>query len=227
MNMMLINLFENFDPSTNQILRLNWIAAFLYLFLIPYSYWLIPSRLNIIWINFIKLIYLEFKLISSNLYQSNIIIFIRLIIILIIINFLRLIPYIFTITRHISFNLIIRLSLWTSFILYGWIKLTKKSLSHLVPLNTPFLLINFIVYIELIRNIIRPWTLSIRLTANLIAGHLLLTLLGSFISNLNNNYIIISSIFIQNLLLILEISIALIQAYVYSILRILYFSEIK
>nr|ARX96605.1 ATP synthase F0 subunit 6 [Xylocopa appendiculata] len=222
-----MNLFENFDPSTNQILSLNWIAAFLYLFLIPYSYWLIPSRLNMMWMNFIKLIYLEFKLISSNLYQSNIIMFISLMMMLMMMNFLSLMPYIFTMTSHMSFNLIMSLSLWTSFMLYGWIKLTKKSLSHLVPLNTPFLLMNFMVYIELISNIIRPWTLSIRLTANLIAGHLLLTLLGLFMSNLNNNYIMISSIFIQNLLLILEISMALIQAYVYSILSILYFSEIK
>ncbi|WP_431834057.1 F0F1 ATP synthase subunit A, partial [Escherichia coli] len=51
--------------------------------------------------------------------------------------------------------------------------------AHLVPQGTPPVLIPFIVCIETIRNIIRPGTLAVRLAANIIAGHLLLTLLGN------------------------------------------------
>jgi len=87
--------------------------------------------------------------------------------------------------------------------------------------------ISFIVLIEIIRLIIRPITLAIRLTANIIAGHLLISLIGSSGQSLE---IIIFSIIlrIQILLIILEIAVAFIQSYshVFTILRTLYRSEI-
>lgn len=226
MKLILINLFENFDSSTNNFLSLNWIIIIFPIIFLPYYYWLIPSRIYLIWLILIKFIYLEFKNISTLKYESNIIIFLTLIIYIILLNLFSLIPYIFTITSHISFNLILSISIWLRFIIYRWIKIPIKNLTHLVPLNTPKILIHFIVIIELIRNLIRPWTLAIRLTANLISGHLLFTLIGLFISNIVIPIIIII-IIIQNILLILEFRISIIQAYVFSILRILYFSESK
>jgi F-type H+-transporting ATPase subunit a len=97
--------------------------------------------------------------------------------------------------------------------------------SHLTPQGTPFILILFIVLIETIRLIIRPITLAIRLTANIIAGHLLISLMGSSGQSLR---IIALSIMlrIQILLIILEIAVAFIQSYVFTILRTLYRSEI-
>lgn len=223
---MILNLFENFDASTNNYFSFNWFIILLPFILLPFYYWFIPSRIIFTWNIIINIIFNEFKIISTKKYQPNIIIFISLIIYLILLNLIRLIPYIFTITRHISFNLTLSISIWLRFIIYRWINTPIKNLIHLVPLNTPIILIHFIVIIELIRNLIRPWTLAIRLTANLIAGHLLFTLLGLFIRNVLI-LITIPSIFIQNLLLVLEFSIAFIQAYVFSILRILYFSESK
>merc|ERR1712226_132723 len=55
----------------------------------------------------------------------------------------------------------------------------NRLLAHLVPLGTPSFLMPIIVIIETVSNVIRPLTLSIRLAANMVAGHLLLTLLGS------------------------------------------------
>jgi len=83
----------------------------------------------------------------------------------------------------------------------------------------------FIVIIESIRLIIRPLTLSIRLTANIIAGHLFLTFLGSSGLNISNSLIFSILIFTQVLLYILEISVSIIQAYVFSILSTLYRRE--
>ncbi|KAB1728998.1 ATP synthase F0 subunit 6, partial [Klebsiella pneumoniae] len=93
-------------------------------------------------------------------------------------------------------------------------KETIHALAHLVPLGTPPALMPFIVLIELIRNIIRPITLSVRLAANIIAGHLLLTLLGNqgLRANLLTLFIIIIA---QVLLLVLEFSVAIIQSYVF------------
>jgi len=83
----------------------------------------------------------------------------------------------------------------------------------------------FIVIIESISLIIRPLTLSIRLTANIIAGHLLLTLLGSSGLNISNSLMLFLLIFTQILLYFLEIAVSIIQAYVFSILSTLYSRE--
>lgn len=84
----------------------------------------------------------------------------------------------------------------------------------------------FIVLIETIRNVIRPGTLAIRLAANIIAGHLLLTLLGNTGPSLSTSilFILLSA---QILLLILESAVAIIQSYVFAVLRTLYTREIN
>lgn len=223
---MITNIFSIFDQTTSNNLSLNWITIIWPIIIFNWTYWLIPSRFNIIWIILIKFIYNEFKILTNKNNQFNLIIFIRIFYIIININLIRLIPYIFTPTRHIRFNLRLSLRIWIRFIIFGWINNTKHIFIHLVPLNTPTLLIRFIVLIETIRNFIRPWTLSIRLSANILAGHLLLSLLGSSIQNIIIIYLPLI-IIIQNILLLLEISVAFIQSYVFSILSLLYFNEIN
>lgn len=220
---LIINLFEIFDPSTRNNLSINWLFIILPIIIFPRIFWLIQSRIIFIIKTLINFIYNEFKVISKSKYQSNIIIFIRLILYIIITNIFRLIPYVFTLTRHLILNIILSLTLWFRFLIYLIYNNYIIFLSHLVPLNSPVFLINFIVIIELIRLIIRPWTLSIRLSANLISGHLILTLLGIFIRNFIS--ILPINLIIQNILLTLEIFISIIQSYVFSILLILYFSE--
>ncbi|MGF2560245.1 F0F1 ATP synthase subunit A, partial [Ralstonia pseudosolanacearum] len=105
--------------------------------------------------------------------------------------------------------------------MYGWLINTQHIFIHLVPQGTPSILIIFIVCIETIRNIIRPGTLAIRLTANIIAGHLLITLLGNTGSNISN-YLVIILLIVQIILLILECAVAIIQSYVFTVLRTLY-----
>nr|DBA43602.1 TPA_asm: ATP6 [Bombus impatiens] len=220
---MMNNLFEMFDPSINNNLQLNWIFMFLPIIMFPNSYWLIPSRILMIIKLFIEYLFNEFKMITTNKYSMNIIIFLSIMIYIMMLNLFSLIPYIFTPTSHLMFNLSMALSLWLSFLIYSILNFPLKTLSHLVPLNSPKFLMNFMVIIELISLFIRPWTLSIRLSANLISGHLILILLSNFMMNFMNLFML--TLMIQNMLLILEISMALIQAYVFSILLTLYFSE--
>ena len=86
-------------------------------------------------------------------------------------------------------------------------------------------MIPVIVIIETVRNIIRPITLSIRLAANIVAGHLLLTLLGSQGPRVSGIILIILIISLI-LLLILEVAVACIQSYVFTILSTLYLNEV-
>jgi F-type H+-transporting ATPase subunit a len=82
------------------------------------------------------------------------------------------------------------------------------------------------VCIETIRNVIRPGTLAVRLTANIIAGHLLITLIGNNGPSLS---LIFASILViaQIALLILESAVAVIQSYVFAVLSTLYSREVN
>nr|ALO64712.1 ATP synthase F0 subunit 6 [Nomada goodeniana] len=222
---MMMSLFENFDPMINLSFPMNWVAMIFPSLIFFYLYWLVPSRINILWIKMIKLLFKEFSLISLLKFSSNILIFISLFFFIMFLNLMSLVPYIYAITSQMAFNLTFSLSLWLSFIIYSLYKLPKNFVIHLVPLDTPLMLMHFMVLIELVSNLIRPWTLSVRLTANVIAGHLLMTLLGMFM----HNYVFVIPLMLifQNLLLILEIAMSLIQSYVFSILSMLYFSEAK
>nr|YP_010417743.1 ATP synthase F0 subunit 6 [Precis antilope]YP_010417756.1 ATP synthase F0 subunit 6 [Precis ceryne]YP_010417769.1 ATP synthase F0 subunit 6 [Precis cuama]USF17902.1 ATP synthase F0 subunit 6 [Precis antilope]USF17915.1 ATP synthase F0 subunit 6 [Precis ceryne]USF17928.1 ATP synthase F0 subunit 6 [Precis cuama] len=225
---MMNNLFSIFDPSTNIFnLPLNWISTFIGLMFIPYSFWFIPNRHFLLW-NFISnKLHNEFKtLLGSNSFKGSTFIFISLFFFVLFNNFLGLFPYIFTSTSHLNISLSISLTLWLSFMIYGWINNTQHMFIHMIPQGTPTILMPFMVLIETISNIIRPGTLAVRLTANMIAGHLLLTLLSNTGNNMSNYFLIIL-IFVQILLLILESAVAVIQAYVITILSTLYSSEVN
>lgn len=221
---MITNLFSVFDPSTTIFnLSINWIRVILGLFFIPYIYWLIPSRYNIIWNKLFNYIHLELKVLLGN--GKNTFIFISLFVFILFNNFLGLFSYIFTRTRHLTLTLTLSIPLWLSFIIYGWINKTNHIFAHLVPLGTPGVLIPFIVCIETIRNVIRPGTLAIRLTANIIAGHLLLTLLRNNGPSLPTLFVSILLI-VQIALLVLESAVAIIQSYVFTVLITLYSREV-
>lgn len=222
---MIINLFSIFDPSSSINYSFNWLRIFMIFILFPYQFWLIPSRYIYLWKFIINFIFKEFKILISYSY-SNIIIFLRLFIFILINNFLGLFPYIFTASRHINFCLSISLTLWLSIIIYRIFNYLNDFLAHLTPQGTPSILMPFIVLIESIRLLIRPLTLAIRLTANIIAGHLLLCLLGSTGLFIKSRYILTIIIFTQLILYVLEISVSIIQAYVFSILSTLYRREI-
>lgn len=221
---MITNLFSVFDPSTTIFnLSLNWLSSLLGLLFIPYLFWITPSRYNIVWNNITNYLHKEFKILLNN--NKNTFIFISLFIFILFNNFLGLFSYIFTRSSHLTFTLTLSLPLWLGFIIYGWFNKTNHIFAHLVPLGTPAVLIPFIVCIETIRNIIRPGTLAIRLTANIIAGHLLLTLLGNNGPALPTILVRILLI-VQILLLILESAVAIIQSYVFTVLITLYSREV-
>lgn len=225
---MITNLFSVFDPSTSIFnLSLNWLRTFIGLIIIPCSFWLIPSRFHLIWNSILLTLHKEFKtLLGPSGHAGSTFIFISLFSLILFNNFLGLFPYIFTRTRHLTFTLTLALPLWLSFIIYGWINHTQHIFAHLVPQGTPGILMPFMVCIETIRNIIRPGTLAVRLAANIIAGHLLLTLLGNT-GNSITAFFIFFLVAAQILLLMLESAVTIIQSYVFAVLRTLYSREVN
>nr|YP_010895240.1 ATP synthase F0 subunit 6 [Psilota anthracina]WJW73805.1 ATP synthase F0 subunit 6 [Psilota anthracina] len=224
---MMTNLFSVFDPSSSILnLSLNWLSTFLGLLLIPSMYWLMPSRYHIIWNSTLITLHKEFKTLLGNPNQKGMtLIFISLFSLILFNNFMGLFPYIFTSTSHLTLTLTLALPLWLAFMIYGWLNHTNHMFTHLVPQGTPAVLMPFMVCIETISNIIRPGTLAVRLTANMIAGHLLLTLLGNTGPSLSS-FIITILLVTQILLLVLESAVAIIQSYVFAVLSTLYSSEV-
>lgn len=220
---MINNLFSIFDPVAIFGISLNWIRIIIFLILFTPSYWVMSSPFKTLF----KIILSSMNNEFSNLLKRkkiNILIFSSLFIFILFNNTVGLASFTFTATRHLAISLSLALPFWLAFISYRLINNLTEFLAHLVPSGTPPILIPFIVIIEIVRNIIRPITLSVRLAANIIAGHLLLTLLGNQV--VASRWIILPGLFItQFLLILLERAVACIQAYVFSVLTTLYASE--
>ena len=140
-------------------------------------------------------------------------------------NFLGLLPYVFTATSHPACTFIVAISSWAGYILYSSAINLSKFLAHLAPRGTPLPLIPFIVLIELIRSCMRPVTLGVRLAANMVAGHLLLVLARQPLPLLpvwGLAGVIVGLI----ALIVLELGVSFIQRYVFISLSSLYVREV-
>merc|ERR1711884_381944 len=201
-------------------------SIFISIFFFPQIFFLINSQLKKTILKISEFLDNELKAVFGEISLSGtIFIFVSIFFFIIFNNFMGLFPYIFTRTRHISFTLTLALPLWLGRILLSIIFQYNNLLAHLVPTGTPRFLIPVIVIIERVRNVIRPATLAIRLAANIVAGHLLLTLLGSQGPLLG--IITLIGLFVGLiLLLLLEVAVACIQSYVFTVLRSLYLAEL-
>nr|YP_009271638.1 ATP synthase F0 subunit 6 [Scincella vandenburghi]ANX10362.1 ATP synthase F0 subunit 6 [Scincella vandenburghi] len=142
-------------------------------------------------------------------------------------NMLGLLPYTFTPTTQLSMNLGMAVPLWLATVLVGLRNQPTMSLGHLLPEGTPTLLIPILIIIETISLFIRPLALGVRLTANLTAGHLLIQLISTAVFVLLPIMTTTASLALIVLLLLtgLEIAVAMIQAYVFTLLLSLYLQE--
>nr|AJP76689.1 ATP synthase F0 subunit 6 [Panthera leo]AJP76741.1 ATP synthase F0 subunit 6 [Panthera leo] len=142
-------------------------------------------------------------------------------------NLLGLLPHSFTPTTQLSMNLGMAIPLWAGTVVTGFRHKTKASLAHFLPQGTPIPLIPMLVIIETISLFIQPVALAVRLTANITAGHLLMHLIGGAtlaLTNINASVALITFI-ILILLTVLEFAVALIQAYVFTLLVSLYLHD--
>lgn len=222
---MISSLFSSFDPCSSIPFSRNWLRRFIRILILFRIYWVNPNRIIVIFNKISLTLHNEFKVLLGTKNLGITLIFISLLIFIACNNFMGLYPYIFTRSRHIAITLSLSLPLWVCFIMYGWINHTNHIFSHLVPQRTPGILIPFIVLIETISNFIRPGTLAVRLAANIIAGHLLITLLGNQTSSANR-ILVVFLLLTQVTLLTLESAVAIIQSYVFAVLTTLYSREV-
>ncbi|YP_003434314.1 ATP synthase F0 subunit 6 (mitochondrion) [Cheilinus undulatus] len=142
-------------------------------------------------------------------------------------NMLGLLPYTFTPTTQLSLNMALAVPLWLATVLIGMRNQPTIALGHLLPEGTPTPLIPVLIVIETISLFIRPLALGVRLTANLTAGHLLIQLIATAAFVLIPLMPTVSLLTTALLLLLtlLEVAVAMIQAYVFVLLLSLYLQE--
>lgn len=222
------NLFSIFDPNVIWLnIRLNWLSARVIILWLPRLFWMAKPRRVFLLFNLLKTLSNEYKLnFSPVITPGHTHWAIRLFLIILLNNLGGLTPYTFTASSHLSFSVRLALVRWISYLIYRIVINPGRFLAHLVPVGTPYVLIPFMVLIELVRNLIRPLTLSVRLAANLVAGHLLITLIRTpvVIRGFLPLILLIRGLCI---LIVLESAVAFIQAYVFRILRTLYLREVN
>nr|YP_010956866.1 ATP synthase F0 subunit 6 [Xyrichtys novacula]QUJ18175.1 ATP synthase protein 6 [Xyrichtys novacula]WMY90011.1 ATP synthase F0 subunit 6 [Xyrichtys novacula] len=150
-----------------------------------------------------------------------------LMIFLITLNMLGLLPYTFTPTTQLSLNMGFAVPLWLATVLIGMRNQPTIALGHLLPEGTPTPLIPVLIIIETISLFIRPIALGVRLTANLTAGHLLIQLIATaafVLAPLMPTVALLTATLLL-LLTLLEVAVAMIQAYVFVLLLSLYLQE--
>lgn len=217
---MINSLFSSFDPIRGYS-SLNYMVIVLLLAKpIISKLFIIKNYEEVVYNIIMNFLNSEIKLILNrkNL-KDKTYIFIRIFFSLLILNLTGLLPYIFRITAHLAYTLTLALPFWLSFILFNLKNSFQSFFAHLVPIGTPILLSHFIVLIESVSQLIRPITLSVRLAANITAGHILITLLRNVI------YVLRPARLALLLLVILEVAVAFIQRYVFTLLLVIYLSE--
>lgn len=223
-----MSLFSSFDPESSVLgISLNWQSAGRFLVFFSSLYFFSASKIN----NIISFI---FSTLGNEINRSlrgtktpGLQHFILTFFVVIFSwNLLGLLPYSFTPSRHLTMSVRLALPIWIGYILYSSTKNVNSFLAHLVPLGTPKALIPFIVLIEVVSAMIRPLTLSVRLTANIVAGHLLMILVSSPLTGLRM-FIFMSTILALILLIGLELAVAIIQSYVFITLTSLYIIEVN
>nr|YP_313712.1 ATP synthase F0 subunit 6 [Acrochordus granulatus]BAE20019.1 ATPase subunit 6 [Acrochordus granulatus] len=142
-------------------------------------------------------------------------------------NLIGLLPYTFTTTSQLYINMTLALPMWMATVITGLLNKPSHTLAHMLPETSPTPLIPFMIMIETVSLLMRPLALGVRLTANITAGHLLMTMISSTALIFLNNMITLHmmTMILLMLLTILEMAVACIQAYVFTLLVILYLQE--
>ncbi len=139
-------------------------------------------------------------------------------------NVLGLIPYSFTVTSHIVITLALALVVFVGATIIGFIRNGFGYLKLFVPSGVPVLLLPLVVLIEIVSYFIRPMSLSIRLFANMMAGHMMLKVMAGFVVMLGVTAGWLPLAAMVGLMG-LELLVAALQAYVFALLTCMYLND--
>lgn len=145
-------------------------------------------------------------------------------------NLIGLIPYTFTVTSHLIVTLCMALIVFLTVAVYGFYKNGLKFFKLFVPSGIPIYILPLVVFIEVLSFFLRPVSHSVRLFANMLAGHIALKVFAGFVTMLGAMGFIgwIGAVLPLGLavaLTALELLVAFLQAYVFAILTCIYLND--
>ena len=145
-------------------------------------------------------------------------------------NLIGVIPYTFTVTSHLIVTLSLALLVFLTVFLYGLYKNGFKFFKLFVPSGVPIYILPLITAIEVISFLSRPVSHSVRLFANMLAGHITLKVFAGFVAGLGalgtaGIFGAVLPLAMTTALSALEILVAFLQAYVFAILTCIYLND--
>nr|YP_009318366.1 ATP synthase F0 subunit 6 [Omphalius nigerrimus]AOZ71847.1 ATP synthase subunit 6 [Omphalius nigerrimus] len=225
---MLVDIFSSFDDHNFVFMSLYvlmWFATLTVLVMFNMSFWIGPTRWSYL-LNVPKSIIMSQLMRSFGMKLGGFVnVVSSLFLMLIFFNLMGLIPYVFSVTSHLAISFSLGFPLWLSLIISGAVYSPSSSAASLLPGGAPAALNPFLVLVETVSLCVRPITLSIRLVANMSAGHIVLGLIGTYLSSgvfVYSTLAVITLVSIQIFYFMFEIGVALIQAYIFSLLVTLY-----
>ncbi|MCC6890152.1 MAG: F0F1 ATP synthase subunit A [Hyphomicrobiales bacterium] len=146
------------------------------------------------------------------------------------VNLLGMIPYTFTVTSHIIVTISLALLVFLTVIVYGFWKNGLRFLKLFVPSGIPIVILPLVTFIEILSFISRPISHSVRLFANMLAGHITLKVFAGFITMLGAAGFLgwmgaVLPLGLTVALTALELLVAFLQAYVFAILTCIYLND--
>lgn len=200
------------------------VLASTYFYLAFSSPRLVPSRLQISGEMFYKFVT---DMLNQNVGSKGrkfIPIIFTLFIFILFCNLLGMIPYGFTVTSHIIITFTLATLVFLMVTIVGFIKHGMHFLTLFLPHGTPLWLAPLMIIIELFTYLARPVSLSLRLAANMMAGHILLKVIAGFVVTLMI-YLKFLPIPLMVILIGFEIFVAILQAYIFTILSCVYLND--
>lgn len=225
------DLFTSFDPAISPLTDLSetlfWSLPFAALALIRPRLSPSSARQKVLLLTLALPIVSSAKFSSTKSIPGLPLLLTAIFIIIITINLSGLLPYTFTTSAHLAITLPLALPLWARFLITGITFAPTKVLGALIPKGAPDFLAPFLVLVESLSTLIRPLTLAFRLTANICAGHLILTVVGTLLTPIiiSPGLATLPTLLGHIALFTLEIAVCLIQAYVFTLLLTLYAEE--
>lgn len=223
------DIFSSFDPATNSLFSLSsigfWAIRFIIaVFFLP-TFWLMPNRLYATSNTLSTPIFDQVTRTFGTHLKGFPSLLGALFIMINLINIMGNIPYAFRFSSHLLFSLSLGLPIWARLIISGIQESPSYAAAHLLPAGAPIWLNPALILVETLRILVRPLTLCLRLTANITAGHVVIGLVGSFLSGalLAGDSISISYLLlIETGYTIFEFGVSIIQAYIFCLLLSLY-----